>query len=216
MVIVFNLLDLGLFDISVINMNGNERVLETFYLPDKSLLGESYKTHVKNFLPQEAGGENKKGGVNLFAVAGNLANLLKMIIASPGAFSYEDDSHISLQEAWKFIVIMPWLVPLKKIRDYYGEKIALYFNFLSFFTKKLFFMSIFSIPVYIVQLTALDEGGLIEYSNWRFKGPAVAFSFTVVVWSSLVCGQWKTEEAKFSRQFGQLGEDDTEVIRTGF
>lgn len=149
-----NLINLGLFDISVMNMNGNEVVLETFYLPDKSLLGNSYKPIVKNFFPQEDEGEAKKGGVDLFAVAGNLANLggnlLKMIIASPGAFSYEDDSHISLQEAWKFIVIMPWLVPLKKIRDYYGEKIALYFNFLSFFTKKLFFMGIFSIPIYIV------------------------------------------------------------------
>ena len=36
---------------------------------------------------------------------------------------------------WKFRPKEPWYIPVKAIREYYGEKIALYFMFLGFYTK---------------------------------------------------------------------------------
>ena len=41
----------------------------------------------------------------------------------------------SLEEESKFNYRMPWEIPIDSIRDYFGEKIALYFDFLKFYTK---------------------------------------------------------------------------------
>jgi hypothetical protein len=41
----------------------------------------------------------------------------------------------SLEDEAKFNPRIPWLIPTDTMRDYFGEKIALYFDFLSFYTK---------------------------------------------------------------------------------
>lgn len=41
----------------------------------------------------------------------------------------------SLEEESKFNYKIPWEIPIDSIRDYFGEKIALYFDFLKFYTK---------------------------------------------------------------------------------
>jgi anoctamin-10 len=41
----------------------------------------------------------------------------------------------SLEEEAKFNFKIPWEIPIDSMRDYFGEKIALYFDFLRFYTK---------------------------------------------------------------------------------
>lgn len=36
---------------------------------------------------------------------------------------------------WKFKPTCPWFVPTEEIRNYYGEKIALYFTYLGYYTQ---------------------------------------------------------------------------------
>ena len=51
-------------------------------------------------------------------------------------------------------IIIP---PVTKIRNYFGEKVALYFSFLSFYTIMLIIPSIIAIPVYAIQVK-YDKG----------------------------------------------------------
>jgi len=41
----------------------------------------------------------------------------------------------SFQETTKFNIYVPWAIDIASVRSYFGEKIALYFLFLSFYTK---------------------------------------------------------------------------------
>merc|ERR1719449_288003 len=43
-------------------------------------------------------------------------------------------------------------VPLEAIRDYYGERIALYFGFLSFLSKTMAIPVVFGVVAFIIQL----------------------------------------------------------------
>lgn len=51
----------------------------------------------------------------------------------------------SLEEEARFNYRIPWHIPIDTIRDYYGEKIAMFFDFLSFYTKNLWYMAIIGI-----------------------------------------------------------------------
>lgn len=41
--------------------------------------------------------------------------------------SLEKESHFNLR--------VPWFIPIDSMRDYFGEKVALYFDFLSYYAK---------------------------------------------------------------------------------
>lgn len=43
----------------------------------------------------------------------------------------------NLEEIWKMRIGEIWYVPSDEVREYYGEKIALYFTFLGHYTKSL-------------------------------------------------------------------------------
>lgn len=49
----------------------------------------------------------------------------------------------SLLDETKFNYIIPWEIAIDSIRDYFGEKIAIYFLFLKFYTFHLSYISIF-------------------------------------------------------------------------
>ncbi|EGR34469.1 protein kinase domain protein [Ichthyophthirius multifiliis] len=107
-------------------------------------------------------------------------------------------------------------IPQKEIRDYFGEKIALYFTFLTFYIKFTLPIAFLALPVFIIQelnIGSSDENeddGLLEQSF------SIIFTLIVVLWANIFCGQWKLIETQFVLKYGMQDIDDDDNIRPGF
>ncbi|OWZ22412.1 Anoctamin protein [Phytophthora megakarya] len=107
-------------------------------------------------------------------------------------FALHDEAALKeLRATWALNVKMLFQ-PIHKIRYYFGEKIALYFAWLEFYTKMLIFPAIAGIITIIYE--DHHDGG-----NDNDRGYfLVAFAIFVVIWSSMFSEFWK-------RKCGLLG-----------
>ncbi|KAF0716863.1 Aste57867_2628 [Aphanomyces stellatus] len=96
--------------------------------------------------------------------------------------------------------------PMGAIRDYFGEKIALYFCWLELYTKMLLIPSALGIFVYV-----LDRNTAIK-SDWL----KVGFAVVIVVWSTLFTELWKRKRAVYSVLWGMDHDEIQSVPRTQF
>lgn len=90
--------------------------------------------------------------------------------------------------------------PLHKIRYYFGEKIALYFAWLEFYTKMLVFPAIAGIITFVYiearqAATGTNNQGYI----------LIAFAVFVVLWSSLFSELWKRKNGLLDTLWGLSG-----------
>ncbi|KAE9332289.1 hypothetical protein PF008_g15013 [Phytophthora fragariae] len=90
--------------------------------------------------------------------------------------------------------------PLHKIRYYFGEKIALYFAWLEFYTKMLVFPSVAGVITFCYiearqAATGTNQQGYI----------LIAFAIFVVIWSSLFSELWKRKNGLLDSLWGLSG-----------
>jgi anoctamin-10/anoctamin-7 len=111
-----------------------------------------------------------------------------------------------LSEKWLF-----WGVkrdsPLDEIRDYFGEKVALYFSFLEFYTRMLILPTVCGLVFFILQLTA-DS---IEDAKGLY-----IFAFIVIFWCTAFGEVWKRKEARHRLNWGMLNFIEKEQTRPEF
>jgi hypothetical protein len=89
---------------------------------------------------------------------------------------------------------------LLKIRDYFGEKIALYFAWLEFYTSQLRYPTIAGILVFLVSQTVSS-----------LKGPALSlFAAFISMWATYQTEMWKRRNALLNLWWGSFGATDDE------
>ncbi|KAF1772732.1 Anoctamin [Phytophthora cactorum] len=101
-----------------------------------------------------------------------------------------------LRSTWALNVKMLYQ-PLNKIRYYFGEKIALYFAWLEFYTKMLLFPAITGIITIIYEEERDEEGN--DNNRGYFL---IAFAIFVVIWSSMFSEIWKRKNGLFGSLWG--------------
>eukprot|EP00606_Chrysophyceae_sp_TOSAG23-5_P000230 GSChrysophyteH2.ASY1.ANO1.782.1 assembled CDS len=114
--------------------------------------------------------------------------------------AYEDN--VSCPWYWR-----PFSQPLADIRDYFGEKIALYFAWLGYYTCFLFVLSVFSMLLYVVMI---DRGAmdLTDTSDWW----AYFYFVIVIIWSEIFQNTWLRQNSAIQLKWGTnklegIGED---------
>lgn len=120
----------------------------------------------------------------------------------------------SLYYHWsKVSFFKPWLIPINQIREYYGEKIAMFMTFLSYYTFSLIPVSILGVPGYVLMLyNEVDDNAY--YNAYRIY--IGALMIIIVIWSTIVSSKWKQVELNFAVTYGQLDISKGEKTRPGF
>mmetsp|Transcript_16737 Transcript_16737/g.28381 ORF Transcript_16737/g.28381 Transcript_16737/m.28381 type:complete len:742 (+) Transcript_16737:144-2369(+) len=112
-----------------------------------------------------------------------------------------------LEERWLRMCQPPWLQHIDPVKDYFGEKIGLFFLFLGHYTTWL-------IPAMVVGFFVW-----INVSSDNNNPDAIAvpyFAAFVSVWSTLFLEFWKRKEKTKAMKWGMVGFEDTEQDRPEF
>lgn len=131
-----------------------------------------------------------------------------MMMADEAEKTDFDTDGSSLVDDIKFNWTHPWEINIESVRNYFGEKIAMYFNFLSFYTLYLMPMGILGIIAQIV----IDYAPGLMVQN----GMKMAFSFLIIIWSTIFIELWKRKQSLFAVQFGQTNTESAEAERVSF
>eukprot|EP01069_Polyplicarium_translucidae_P007875 Polyplicarium_translucidae@DN3160_c0_g1_i7.p1 len=101
-------------------------------------------------------------------------------------------------------------IPMREVRNYFGEQVALYFAWMQLYTRMLVSPAIAGGILYVLQLvmdTELDYG--TRWLNWLRAG----YSLFIMCWVTLLFQAWSRKERKLQLQWGsRLGDD---VILSG-
>jgi len=114
---------------------------------------------------------------------------------------------LSLQRDTMTVFQFPWNFPVDRVKNYYGEKIGLYFLFLTFYTT-------FCLPAGIV--------GFIFWIYYAADGnssdsPSTPYYAAFVgLWATLFLEFWIKKERRAAMRWGMIGFEDEELDRPAF
>jgi len=111
-----------------------------------------------------------------------------------------------LQKVWMSPLARPNSQPFVEIKNYFGEKVALYFVWLGHYTTWLVSAALFGV---VIQVIAASEGSADTRS-----GPF--FGLFMCLWSTFFLEFWKRKESMVAMEWGMNGFEKEEGMRPSF
>ena len=100
-------------------------------------------------------------------------------------------------------------LPVTKVKAYFGEKVSMYYEFLSLYIKFLFVLAIYGIIVFAIEWSESVESQNIEYyvelgftKDYAVTIFSIIYSIAIIIWSSLFIEYWKKKEKTISTMWG--------------
>lgn len=119
---------------------------------------------------------------------------------------HDNDELKALQRKWLDLTSPPWNQPVLKIKDYFGDRIGLYFLYLGHYVELLIWPAILGAITYTVrQIYFESENFLMPY-----------YTAFMVIWSTFFIEIWKRKQSTASMQWGTKGFEDEEQDRPLF
>ncbi|ELW67377.1 Anoctamin-5 [Tupaia chinensis] len=98
--------------------------------------------------------------------------------------------------------------PLDLIKDYYGEKIGIYFVFLGFYTEMLFVAAVVGLACFIYGLLSMESStGSIETCDPKIGGQMIMCPLC-----DLVCDFWRLNSTCLAAKFSHLFDNESTVF----
>lgn len=104
--------------------------------------------------------------------------------------------------------------PLRKVKDYFGEELAMYFAYLSFYTKWLIPPSIVGVLFLIIMFTHPNH-----HTGWPINfdaAGAFGFGLFVCIWSTAFLEAWERQQSSYASEWGMANLKEQEVTRPEF
>lgn len=125
-----------------------------------------------------------------------------VILAAFPIHNYDDLEE--LQKEW--LGLTNWRQPLDKIKDYFGERIGLYFAFLQHYTHALYYPAILGLITFAAELLQRTiQSTLQPY-----------FTVFMVLWNTVFIENWKRKQARLAMEWGVNNFEEEEVDRPQF
>ena len=93
-----------------------------------------------------------------------------------------------------------------RVRDYFGEKIGFYFEYLNHYIRYLGVPAVLGIVVFFINI-------FLENTTAAARALNIIFAVLIVVWSSVMFEMWKRRQFKLSFIWGQTNYEEESVER---
>ena len=128
----------------------------------------------------------------------------------------KDHSKNNLKHKWRFHWRSCTYVPENAVRKYFGEKLGMYFQWMSHYAKYCLGFSfiglITAICIYILNTNQDEEGK----PGTTFVIVGCAFILLIVIWSTIFQEHWKRTQVHLSTKWMQVDFEADESIRAEF
>uniref|UniRef100_A0A2K6G389 Anoctamin n=1 Tax=Propithecus coquereli TaxID=379532 RepID=A0A2K6G389_PROCO len=98
--------------------------------------------------------------------------------------------------------------PLDLIRNYFGEKIAIYFVFLGFYTEMLFFAAVVGLACFIYGLLSMEH----NTNSMEICDPNIGGQMIMCPLCDLVCDYWRLNSTCLASKFSHLFDNESTVF----
>jgi hypothetical protein len=128
---------------------------------------------------------------------------------------HDKSSTLELKRLWFSCSVQPWEQPIDEIKDYFGEKIALYFEFLGHYTTWLLGLSIAGC---VMELDVIIQSTTGKSYNRALLDGYLAPFFAVFIsyWSQFMLEYWKRKEHFKAMEWGTSEFESIERERPDF
>ncbi len=113
----------------------------------------------------------------------------------------------NLQHMWLMYNQAPWNQPVEDVKNYFGEKVGLYFLWLGHYTTWL-------LPASIVGVAAWLD---VALRGGNPNTPSIAaFAVFIGLWSTMFTEFWKRKQSMYAMKWGMTGFEEEEQTRPQF
>lgn len=120
----------------------------------------------------------------------------------------QDSNVITLAQTWRTSIVKQ-KVPLGRIRNYFGEKIAMYFEFLREFQVSLAFPAVVGFVVFVLQRVYEVSHPVVQTAN-------ALFCVFITIYATVFLEYWKRRESALSVIWGTTEYEKLEIARPQF
>ena len=101
---------------------------------------------------------------------------------------------------------MPWNMPIDRLRDYFGEKVGMYFAWVSHYTTMLMVAAVAGLATWVdVFLEDTPNAALVLF-----------FAIFMSVWSAVFVESWKRRQVTLAMKWGMTNFEESEQERPSF
>lgn len=119
-----------------------------------------------------------------------------------------------LNKIWLNLRVKPWEQPIDEVKEYLGEKVALYFEFVGHYTTWLRSLMIAGL---LVAIDMAVETAIFDFDRALLAGYSIPFyCIFVSFWSQLMIEYWKRREARKAMEWGTSDFEETQSQRPEF
>lgn len=128
---------------------------------------------------------------------------------------HDDEARDELAAVWFNWRLKPWEQPSDEVKEYLGEKAALYFEFTAHYTTWLLYLSIASF--FVIMDMAIQTGLSGSLSSALLDSYLIPFyCIFVSFWSQLMIENWKRRESRKAMEWGMSNFESVEAERPEF